>query len=53
MPREVAEWWRKRDALRCEEERNGDVVVTGPGAEDATVAYVSAVGDAVSYEVDG
>jgi peptidoglycan/xylan/chitin deacetylase (PgdA/CDA1 family) len=39
LPREVAEWWRTRSGLRCEEHA-GEARVTGPGAERASVAWV-------------
>lgn len=38
LPREVAEWWRTRAGLRCEE-RDGEVRVSGVGAQRASVAW--------------
>lgn len=40
LPREVAEWWRRRAALTCSTGEDGEVrIAGGPGAERATVAW--------------
>jgi peptidoglycan/xylan/chitin deacetylase (PgdA/CDA1 family) len=52
LPRDVAEWWRTRSELHCEES-DGEVRVAGPGAERATVAWALADGDdAVTFEIE-
>jgi peptidoglycan/xylan/chitin deacetylase (PgdA/CDA1 family) len=49
LPRDVAQWWRTRKALRCEE-RNGTVRVVGAGAERASVAWARTAGKAIVLE---
>lgn len=40
LPRQVAEWWRERAALRCSKGDGGETRIEGgPGAERATVAW--------------
>jgi peptidoglycan/xylan/chitin deacetylase (PgdA/CDA1 family) len=49
LPRDVAQWWRTRDALDCEE-RDGTARVVGPGAERASVAWARADRAAIVFE---
>ena len=49
LPRDVASWWRTHAGLRCEE-RAGEVVITGPGAERATLAWAREVGGELVVE---
>jgi peptidoglycan/xylan/chitin deacetylase (PgdA/CDA1 family) len=50
LPREVAEWWRTRDALRCVGGTDGEVRVEGEGAEAAGVAWARTEGEEISYD---
>ena len=50
LPRDVAAWWRVRDALRCVGGADGDVRVEGAGAARAGVAWVQSTGDEISYD---
>jgi hypothetical protein len=50
LPRDVAAWWRTRDALRCVVEADGDVRVEGAGAGAAEVAWARIHGEEISYE---
>jgi hypothetical protein len=49
LPRDVALWWRTRAALDCEQ-RDGTVLLAGPGAERASVAWARDTGDAIVFE---
>jgi hypothetical protein len=49
LPRDVAQWWRTRAELRCEE-HDGTVRVVGAGAERASVAWARDVGDSIVFE---
>jgi hypothetical protein len=40
LPREVADWWARRDASHVER-REGNWEVVGPAAPDATVSFVA------------
>jgi hypothetical protein len=52
LPRDVAQWWRTRSALRCVE-RDGRVSIEGVGAERAVVAWAHADdGDGVEIEIE-
>jgi hypothetical protein len=51
LPREVAEWWRLRDALRLINDR-GFWRIEGQGKERARIAYATVVGEELSYEFD-
>ena len=52
LPREVADWWRKRDALRLE--KNGaNWHVVGDGADRARIAFARIEDGVVRYRVDG
>jgi peptidoglycan/xylan/chitin deacetylase (PgdA/CDA1 family) len=37
LPRDVALWWRRRAALRCEQTEDGGTQIVGPHAESATL----------------
>jgi hypothetical protein len=47
LPREVAEWWRLRDRLRCVE-TGGRARIVGPGAERAALAWAAADGGGIA-----
>ena len=49
LPREVAQWWRTRSALRCVEDEHG-AHVEGEGSERATVAWARAESHRVVIE---
>ena len=51
LPRDVAAWWRARDALRCETDEDGHAVISGRGADRASLAYLRVVGDEIAYDV--
>ena len=51
LPREVAQWWRIRDALTLAEE-DGSVRIEGPAAERASVAWARADGPDVVLDID-
>jgi hypothetical protein len=51
LPREAAEWWRTRDALRCAVGRDGTAHVEGPGAHAATVAWARVRDKEIVYEL--
>jgi hypothetical protein len=51
LPEEVDDWWRARRKMRVAE-RNGQWQIEGPGAERAKLAFATAVGDHLEYEVD-
>jgi hypothetical protein len=50
LPRDVATWWRTRAALSVAEGPGGAPVVTGPGAERATVAWARLDGEEVTFD---
>lgn len=39
LPRDVAAWWRRRDALEIVARADGTHEIRGPGAEEATLMY--------------
>jgi len=49
LPREVADWWRTRDALRCIEDGE-EARIEGDGAERAALTWAVRDGDGVSLE---
>ncbi len=49
LPREVADWWRSRNGLRCELD-SGRARIDGPGAERATVIYARQDGNRTVIE---
>ncbi|MEA2230074.1 MAG: hypothetical protein QOF04_3704 [Solirubrobacteraceae bacterium] len=51
LPRDVAAWWRTRAGLRVTQGPGGDVAVTGPGAERATIAWATLDGDDVVFDI--
>jgi peptidoglycan/xylan/chitin deacetylase (PgdA/CDA1 family) len=51
LPRDVAQWWRTRSALRCVE-ADGRAWIEGDGAEQAGVAWARAEGDAVRIDFE-
>ena len=51
LPREVAQWWRTREGLRCVADGD-DVLIDGPGAERASVAWARADGEGVVIDAE-
>lgn len=51
LPREVAEWWRTRDGLRCVEDGE-EARIDGDGAERAALTWACRDGDEVSFELE-
>ncbi len=52
-PDEVAGWWRTREGLRCEVSPDGDALITGAGADRATLAWVSESGGELAIDYAG
>jgi hypothetical protein len=51
LPREVAEWWKARRAMRLVQE-NGAWTIEGPQASRARIAYVSLKEDRITYRIE-
>jgi hypothetical protein len=49
LPGEIDGWWRTRQAMRVVES-NGEWHIEGPGAERATLAFATIVGDQLEYK---
>jgi peptidoglycan/xylan/chitin deacetylase (PgdA/CDA1 family) len=49
VPREIAAWWRRRDASRLERDEDGAWRVVGPAADDARIALVGAAERQAAY----
>lgn len=50
LPREVAEWWRLREGLSCEQS-DGTARIVGDRSGRATVAWASNVGGEIHFEL--
>ena len=51
LPREVAEWWRRRDASEIRLDGNGEPYIEGPAARDGVITWIKLVNDEVMFEV--
>lgn len=51
LPRDVAQWWKTRDGLRCRVDEDGNAHVEGPGAERACVAWARPHDEGIAYDV--
>jgi hypothetical protein len=49
VPREIAAWWRRREASRLERDDDGAWRVVGPAADDARIALVGAAERQAAY----
>ena len=45
LPRDVARWWRKRDASEIRFDKNGEPYIEGPAAKDGAIAQAELVND--------
>lgn len=52
LPREVAEWWRRRDNSEIRFDENGKPYIKGPAAEDGVITWIKLVNDEVAFEVE-
>jgi len=52
LPRDVAEWWRRRDASGIRFDKNGEPYIKGPAAKDGLITWIKLVHDEVIFEVD-
>jgi len=51
LPREVAGWWRRRDASEIRFDENGKPYIKGSAAKDGVITRIKLVNDEVMFEV--
>ena len=52
LPRDVAEWWRRRDNSEIRFDENGKPYIKGPAGKDGVIAWIKLVNDEVIFEVE-
>jgi hypothetical protein len=52
-PGEVADWWRQRNCMQLVERAEDPWYITGPGQQDAHIAYAIASESGVEYRLSG
>jgi len=52
LPREVAQWWRRREASEITPGENGEVRIRGPAFKDGVVAQTRLVDDQLKFGLD-
>lgn len=50
LPRDIAGWWRRRDASEIHFESNGKPYIEGPAAQDGMIAKARLVDNKIEYE---
>ncbi len=51
-PRDVAEWWRRRDTSEIRPDKNEEPCIKGPAAKDAVITWIKLVNDEVIFDVE-
>jgi len=52
LPRDVAEWWRRRDSSEIRFDENGKPYIKGSAVKDGVIVWIKLVHDEVIFEVD-
>jgi len=52
LPRDVAEWWRRRDTSEIKPDKNEEPCIKGPAAKDAVIRWIKLVNDEVIFDVE-
>jgi len=52
LAREVAEWWRRRDASEIRFNKNEDPCIEGPAAKNGVITCIKLVNNEVMFEVE-
>jgi len=52
LPREVARWWRRREASEIRPDANREARIRGPAFKDGVVARIRLVDDQVTFKLD-
>jgi len=52
LPRDVAEWWRRRDTSEIRPDKNEEPCIKGPAARDAVITWIKLVNDEVIFDVE-
>jgi len=52
LPRDLAQWWRRRDNSEVRLGENGEPYIKGPAAKDGVIGWIKLVNDEVVFEVE-
>jgi len=52
LPRDVAEWWKRRDNSEVRFDKNEEPYIKGPAAKDGVITWIKLVNDEVIFEVE-
>ena len=52
LPREVAQWWRRREASEITPSENREIRIRGPASMDGVVAQARLVDDQLKFGLD-